>query len=361
MKKLVSCMILLFCFLSGGTVAHAAVGDVIGNIYATDIVTYLNGMKIPSYNIGGETVIVVEDLERYGFQVEWYEESRCLSANASCMPETAPEYVPKRNNNSPGKMIGNIYETDIRVSINESDVEKEHIYNIGGKIAVEVSAISEINHNIEPYGTFGTNGYSDYGFRFVWHPEKRTIEMEAMMGGKEIQTDFGIFPLDLLSVEYPYITNYTDSKKAYETNNTSLGYSNFSDFEGNDIFYFNHDDQYGDNKYMNLKSLLEMANIIVKEQKENMIVLEKGTKQSLHTYEDAYTINTHPQQYILGSVTLKSSHCPEKEFSVFVYGGEIYMEEKDITEFIGMPFSYTYVDIWFDGKDTKLIDKVVIP
>lgn len=96
MKKLVSCMILLFCFLSGGTVAHAAVGDVIGNIYATDIVTYLNGMKIPSYNIGGETVIVVEDLERYGFQVEWYEESRCLSANASCMPETAPEYVPKK-------------------------------------------------------------------------------------------------------------------------------------------------------------------------------------------------------------------------------------------------------------------------
>ena len=96
MKKLVSCMILLFCFLSGGTVAHAAVGDVIGNIYATDIVTYLNGMKIPSYNIGGETVIVVEDLERYGFQVEWYEESRCLHANASCMPETAPGPPPPR-------------------------------------------------------------------------------------------------------------------------------------------------------------------------------------------------------------------------------------------------------------------------
>ena len=37
------------------------------------------------------------------------------------------------------------------------------------------------------------------------------------------------------------------------------------------------------------------------------------------------------------------------------------MEEKDIAEFIGMPFSYTYLDIWFDGKDTKLIDKVVTP
>ena len=35
MKKLIGCMILLFCFLSEGTVAYAAVGDVIGNIYAT--------------------------------------------------------------------------------------------------------------------------------------------------------------------------------------------------------------------------------------------------------------------------------------------------------------------------------------
>ena len=358
MKKLVSCMILLFCFLSGGTVAYAAVGDVIGNIYATDIVTYLNGMKIPSYNIGRKTVIVVEDLERYGFQVEWYEESRCLSANASCMPETAPEYVPEKNNNSPGKMIGNIYETDIPVSINENHVEKEHIYNIGGKTAVEVSAISEINHNIEPYGTFGTNGYSDYGFRFVWHPEKRTVEMEAMMGGKEIQTDFGTFPLDLLSVHYPYVTNYTGNKNAYELYEML---SDFSDFEGNDIFYFSYDTQYGHNKYMNLRPLLKIADVTVKGREGNMLVLEKGIKQSLHTYENKDPFCTKAQQYILGSITLKSSNHPEKEFSALVHEGEIYIEEKDIAEFIGMPFSYTYEDILFDEKDTKLIDKIVIP
>ena len=355
MKKLVGCMILLFCFLLGGTVAHAAVGDVIGNIYATDIVTYLNGMKIPSYNIGGETVIVVEDLERYGFQVEWYEESRCLSANASCMPETAPEYVPKKNNNSPGKMIGNIYETDIRVSINESNVEKEHIYNIGGKIAVEVSAISEIDPNKASYGPFRTNGYSAYGFRFVWHPEKRTVEMEAMMGGKEIQTDFGTFPLDLLSIQYPYVSNYTGNKDAYQLYEMISG---ISDFEGNNIFYFSYDAQYGHNKYMNLRPLLEIADVTVKGREGNMLVLEKGIKQSLHTYEDKDPFCTKAQQYILGSVTLKSSNHPEKEFSALVYEGEIYIEEKDIAEFIGMPFSYTCVGGWIDGK---VIDKVVTP
>ena len=75
---------------------------------------------------------------------------------------------------------------------------------------------------------------------------------------------------------------------------------------------------------MNLKSLLEMADITIKEQKENMLVLEKGAKQSLHTYEDAYTISTHPQYRMLGSVTLKSSNCPEKIFLFFV------SEEKSI-------------------------------
>ncbi len=360
MKKLVGCMILLFCFLLGGTVAHAAVGDVIGNIYATDIVTYLNGMKIPSYNIGGETVIVVEDLEKYGFQVEWNEEGRYLTADANRMPETVPEYIPPKKG-SPGKIIGNIYETDIRVSINDKHVKEKHVYNIGGRTVIEVSGISEFDSNEEHYGTFGRSGYSRHGFHFVWHPKERIVEIEAIMGGKEVQTDFGTFLLNSITFAGPYVTNYTDSKEAYETNNTSLGYSNFSDFEGNNIFYFDHDEQYGDNKYINLESLLEMADITVKEQKENMLVLEKGTKQALHTYEDAYNINTHPQYGMLGSVTLKSSNCPEKEFSVFVYGGEIYIEEKDIAEFIGIPFSYTYRHIWFDGKDTKLIDKVVIP
>lgn len=174
------------------------------------------------------------------------------------------------------------------------------------------------------------------------------------MGGKEIQTDFGTFPLDLISIQYPYVTNYTGNKDAYQLYEMISG---ISDFEGNNMFYFGYDAD-GHNKYMNLRPLLEIADITVKGREGNMLVLEKGTKQSLHTYEDKDPFCVHPQQYILGSVTLKSSNCPEKEFSVFVYGGEIYMEEKDISEFIGMPFSYTCVGGWIDGK---VIDKVVTP
>ncbi|HIW48281.1 MAG TPA: hypothetical protein H9687_03235, partial [Firmicutes bacterium] len=33
-----------------------------GQIYATDIRAYINGVEVPSYNIGGKTAVVVEDI-----------------------------------------------------------------------------------------------------------------------------------------------------------------------------------------------------------------------------------------------------------------------------------------------------------
>ena len=34
--------------------AHAQIGDVSGHIYSTDIAAYIDGMAIPSYNIGAK-------------------------------------------------------------------------------------------------------------------------------------------------------------------------------------------------------------------------------------------------------------------------------------------------------------------
>ena len=53
----------------------AAYGDVAGYIYSTDILAYINDKPIESYNIGGKTAIIMEDLAtgeiNYGFDV-WY-------------------------------------------------------------------------------------------------------------------------------------------------------------------------------------------------------------------------------------------------------------------------------------------------
>ena len=53
-------------------------GDIAGSYYATDIVAKLNGKEIESYNIGGRTVIVAEDMANCGYDVVWDENARTI-------------------------------------------------------------------------------------------------------------------------------------------------------------------------------------------------------------------------------------------------------------------------------------------
>lgn len=43
-------------------VCYAANGDIVGHIYSTDIRAFINGVEVPSYNIGGKTAVVLEDI-----------------------------------------------------------------------------------------------------------------------------------------------------------------------------------------------------------------------------------------------------------------------------------------------------------
>ncbi|WP_432665265.1 hypothetical protein R9X47_03230 [Wukongibacter baidiensis] len=54
------------------------IGDIIGQVFYTDIVTVIDGKTIPSVNIGGRTAIIVEDLSDYGYDVTWSNETRTL-------------------------------------------------------------------------------------------------------------------------------------------------------------------------------------------------------------------------------------------------------------------------------------------
>ena len=71
--------IIIVMLLQGSITANNySIGDIIGDILYTDIVTYINGKKINSYSLNGRTAIVAEDLVNYGFEVKWNEESREL-------------------------------------------------------------------------------------------------------------------------------------------------------------------------------------------------------------------------------------------------------------------------------------------
>ena len=126
-------VLLLSCLLAAPSFAEDAeeevpVGTRLGSVYTTDIVTYIDGAPIASYNIGGTTVVSVSDLAGYGFQVEWDPETRWVTVTSAQRPERMPE--PDITREVPGTVRGSYYATDIRVLFNGNELE--HVYNIGG-------------------------------------------------------------------------------------------------------------------------------------------------------------------------------------------------------------------------------------
>lgn len=65
------------------------IGDIIGKVFYTDIVTVIDGKAIPSVNIGGRTAIIVEDLSDYGYDVTWSNETRTLDVKTKETADTS--------------------------------------------------------------------------------------------------------------------------------------------------------------------------------------------------------------------------------------------------------------------------------
>lgn len=142
----------------------AANGDVVGKIYSTDIRAYINGVEVQSYNIGGKTAVVIEDIIRENSHEYIYDDySRTLKFFS-----LSPYYLVEKktvNKVKPGKIIGNIYETDIKTSIYDVTIPT---YNIGGKTAV---AIEELGYD---------GAFSPIGGKYIWNEKDRTISIEFL-------------------------------------------------------------------------------------------------------------------------------------------------------------------------------------
>lgn len=173
MKKLITALLLVCLPLT----VQASNGDICGQIYSTDILAYVNDVPINSYNIGGRTVIIAEDLYDndngvyYGFG-GWYDDELRVLTIHSTGYGGIDEYRVERG--SVGRVTGNIYETDIKVMFNEQYVPS---YNIGGKTAIcieDLGLADETSRNYE-------YGWSDYMCRYEWSQEKREIRLYTFM------------------------------------------------------------------------------------------------------------------------------------------------------------------------------------
>lgn len=156
--------------LTAGTAYAMTPGDVIGTVYTTDIVTKLDGVPIPSYNIDGYTVIAIKDLRSYGFTVNFNEETRRADVITGDKPGDDNVYpdVPKSKY---GSIYGNVLYTDIVAYVNGVKIPS---YNVDGYTCVMVEELGELkdDYNKEV-------GWSDYNFRHYFDADSLTLNLYA--------------------------------------------------------------------------------------------------------------------------------------------------------------------------------------
>lgn len=181
----------------------APAGTEIGHLYATDIVTLWDGAVIPSYNIGGRTAVVLQDLADYGFLVEWSPGDEwdtgkaCVTTQA--LPEQFPSYAPEKTE-APGTIVGSIYATDISVEVNGLQIPA---FNIGGHMAICLDSLCSSYLDNQ----FGKNinaaiGYSNAGFRLNWDEEKRIVSVTSLRPGRTLTWNEQNYTVDGLNNKF---------------------------------------------------------------------------------------------------------------------------------------------------------------
>jgi hypothetical protein len=149
--------ILMFAGLPQVIFAAPKVGDVVDHVLHTDIVTYINGLPIRSYNIKGYTAVIVEDLSNYGFYVVWYGTERELTVRPLASGQLIGGYTPEKNTQPIGSKAMPVYFTDI---VTYLDGEKVDSYNVGGRTIIYVDDLAKF-----------------YAKEYVWDPNARTLSL----------------------------------------------------------------------------------------------------------------------------------------------------------------------------------------
>ena len=156
---------------------QANIGDVVGHALYTDIVAYVDGQPIRSYNIDGHTAIVVEDLIYHGFVVVWSEFDDWLIGQRTLFvrfnpyqPAVQTPFVPQAiPENQLGTVAREVLYTDIKVIFDDVLVES---HNIGGETVIVIDHLANVVD----------------ASVMVWSPEDRTISLVRRDWSFQVET-----------------------------------------------------------------------------------------------------------------------------------------------------------------------------
>lgn len=149
------CLMLAAVFVSASAMAYN-IGDVIGTILSTDIVTYVDFMPTVSYNIAGRTAIIAQRLTDFGLDVVFDEATRVLTISRGSGAASTYSTPPSTSNLPVGTPVGKVLYTDITTNFEGTHIDS---FNIGGLTCVYADDFAKL------YGTY------------VWDDASRTVHV----------------------------------------------------------------------------------------------------------------------------------------------------------------------------------------
>lgn len=129
-------------------VLAANVGDEIGEVLNTDIKTYINGERIPSYNINNKSAVFIKDLANYGFDTAYSDKTRSTTITYNPKKEVTPLKDFDETTGKVGTVAFKYVYTNITAVINGKEID---CFNIKGNNAIYFNELGE-------FGTFAWDG-----------------------------------------------------------------------------------------------------------------------------------------------------------------------------------------------------------
>ena len=109
-----NCIPLLLLAALSLSAAALRPGDVAGQVLATEIRAFIDGVEIPAYNIDGNLGVVAEDLNAYGFVTGYDDPTRTLTVARTGAAVRGVE-IPESSHQPSGTVIARVLYSDIRV------------------------------------------------------------------------------------------------------------------------------------------------------------------------------------------------------------------------------------------------------
>lgn len=147
LKKILSGAMAVSLLLPALSASALNVGDKIGKVLSTDIVTYIDSVRVPSFNVAGRTAVIVENLNAKGlsFGVNYDDSSRTLSIEGSDVFGTGGrDYFHFDNSVSSlpvGTPVMDVIHTDIKTLFSGLELES---FNIGGFTCVYADDLAKL-------------------------------------------------------------------------------------------------------------------------------------------------------------------------------------------------------------------------